>query len=117
LILGWTFKEDVADVRNTRVIDIYRELRSYGVDVLVYDPEADAREVLHEYGVRLVDAPENHGSYDAVILAVKHRALLTKLTVEKVRSFGGMRAPIVVDVKGFFAPKEMDRTGLVYWRL
>ena len=62
LILGWTFKEDVPDIRNTRVIDIYRELQSYGVDVSCYDPEADLAEVKHEYGIELLDTDQHEGA-------------------------------------------------------
>ena len=70
LILGVTFKENCPDIRNSRVIDIYKELVQFGVSVSVYDPHADKKEVKHEYGISLIAAPE--GAYDAVILAVSH---------------------------------------------
>ncbi len=72
LILGVTFKEDCPDIRNSRVIDIHRELRQFGMDVDTYDPYANPDEVLQEYRISLVHAPE--GTYDAIILAVGHRA-------------------------------------------
>ena len=102
LILGWTFKEDVPDIRNTRVIDIFRELESYGVDVSCYDPLADVAEVKHEYGISLVRT-ENIGiGYDAVILAVKHRQLVQRFDLSALRQLGGIKVPLIIDVKGFF---------------
>jgi UDP-N-acetyl-D-glucosamine/UDP-N-acetyl-D-galactosamine dehydrogenase len=75
LILGFTFKEDCPDVRNTRVIDIYNELKSFDMDVDVYDPWADAAEVEHEYGIQIVNGGRtpNLDDYSAVILAVAHK--------------------------------------------
>jgi UDP-N-acetyl-D-galactosamine dehydrogenase len=75
LILGFTFKEDCPDVRNTRVIDIYNELRSFDMDVCVYDPWADAAEVKHEYGIDVIngDSKPNLSDYSAIILAVGHQ--------------------------------------------
>ncbi|MNK10365.1 UDP-N-acetyl-D-glucosamine 6-dehydrogenase [compost metagenome] len=75
LILGITFKEDCPDIRNSRVIDIYAELRQFGLDVDVYDPYADKQEVNHEYGIQLVD--DINQSYDAIILAVCHKEFLS----------------------------------------
>lgn len=79
LILGFTFKEDCPDVRNTRVIDIYNELKSFDMDVCVYDPWADAAEVMHEYGIEILNGgkqPEME-QYAAVILAVAHQEFRT----------------------------------------
>jgi UDP-N-acetyl-D-galactosamine dehydrogenase len=75
LILGFTFKEDCPDVRNTRVIDIYNELKSFDMDVDVYDPWADGTEVEHEYGIHIVNGGRtpNLEDYSAVILAVAHK--------------------------------------------
>ncbi|MDO8965709.1 nucleotide sugar dehydrogenase [Algoriphagus sp.] len=75
LILGFTFKEDCPDVRNTRVIDIYNELKSFDMDVCVYDPWADPAEVLHEYGVTVINGgtKPNLEDYSAIILAVAHQ--------------------------------------------
>lgn len=76
LILGFTFKEDCPDVRNTRVIDIYKELKSFDMDVDVYDPLADPAEVIDEYGIKIVNGemPRNLEQYSAIILAVAHKA-------------------------------------------
>lgn len=75
LILGFTFKEDCPDVRNTRVIDIYQELKSFDMEVDVYDPWADPEEVKHEYGIDLINnnTKQNLGQYAAIILAVAHK--------------------------------------------
>ncbi len=99
LLLGFTFKEDCPDVRNTRVIDIYNELVNYDIKVEVYDPWVKPNEVFDEYGIDVI----NHlpiGPFSAVILAVAHKVFLSL----DVRSF----APngIVYDVKGIL-PKEI----------
>lgn len=71
LIMGATFKEDVSDIRNSKVFDLYRELKNYSLKVDVVDPHADPEEVLGEYSVAIKDAPE--GDYDVIIVAVNHR--------------------------------------------
>ncbi|MDF2158196.1 nucleotide sugar dehydrogenase [Algoriphagus sp. CAU 1675] len=75
LILGFTFKEDCPDVRNTRVIDIYNELRSFDMDVDVFDPWADPKEVMNEYGIKIINGNthDNLDQYSAIILAVAHK--------------------------------------------
>ncbi len=77
LILGVTFKENCPDVRNTKVVDVYRELREYGVDVDIYDPWADPSEVKHEYGVEILNEIHPQNQYDAVVVAVSHNEFLT----------------------------------------
>jgi UDP-N-acetyl-D-galactosamine dehydrogenase len=79
LILGFTFKEDCPDVRNTRVIDIYQELKSFDIEVCVYDPWADAAEVKHEYGIDIINggAKPVLSDYSAIILAVGHKEFKT----------------------------------------
>jgi UDP-N-acetyl-D-galactosamine dehydrogenase len=103
LILGWTFKENVPDIRNTRVIDIYRELKSYGVDVGCHDPEADPSEVQHEYGILLVQEGEVRTDYDAVILAVKHSVFEERFKADELAKLHKERAPIIIDVKGCYS--------------
>lgn len=76
LVLGITFKENVPDIRNSRVIDIVRELEDFGFKVDVYDPVADPSEVLEEYGIRLIKSVECKKVYGAVVLAVKHDEFL-----------------------------------------
>nr|MBI1230853.1 nucleotide sugar dehydrogenase [Cytophagales bacterium] len=75
LILGFTFKEDCPDVRNTRVIDIFQELRSFDMEVDVYDPWASKEEVAHEYGIEIIEGktPPDLSLYSAIVLAVAHR--------------------------------------------
>lgn len=99
LILGWTFKEDVPDIRNTRVVDIYHELRSYGVEVVVHDPEANPAEVKHEHGIDLITDPITAAPYAAVVVTVKHRSLGNLLTDEALTRFSGAVPAVLIDVK------------------
>jgi UDP-N-acetyl-D-galactosamine dehydrogenase len=105
LILGITFKENCPDIRNSRVIDIYRELVEFGLNVEVYDPYASATEVQAEYGITLQTQPA--GQYDAIILAVAHQAFST-LDYASLKC--GEKA-VIYDTKAF-----LDR-GLVDARL
>ena len=116
LILGWTFKENVPDVRNTRVIDIYRELEAYGAKPMAFDPHADPDEVRHEYGIDLLKEV-GAGPYDAVILAVRHKELVATYTLDALRALGGKSAPVVIDVKGFFTHAVLKSSGMVIWQL
>lgn len=70
LVLGITFKENCPDIRNSKVVDVIQELKSYGTNVDIYDPQADAEEVLHEYGLKLTSKPDK--KYNAIVLAVSH---------------------------------------------
>jgi UDP-N-acetyl-D-galactosamine dehydrogenase len=76
LILGMTFKENVPDIRNSRVIDIINELKDFGVEVDVWDPVADPHEIKEEYGIEMINSPSK-SSYEAVLLAVKHEQFMT----------------------------------------
>jgi UDP-N-acetyl-D-galactosamine dehydrogenase len=93
LVLGITFKENCPDIRNSKVVDVIRELESYGTDVDVYDPEADAAEVLHEYGFSLI--PSLSKKYDAIILTVSHKQF-DSLNWQAIRH----DKTVVYDVKG-----------------
>jgi UDP-N-acetyl-D-galactosamine dehydrogenase len=113
-ILGLTFKEDCADLRNSKVVDIIHELRSYGVEVFVHDPEADPQEALAEYGVHLLPWDELPRA-DAIVGAVAHaqfRALAVEDLARKVT-----RGGVVVDVKAAFDPAALRDAGLHVWRL
>lgn len=101
LILGFTFKEDCPDVRNTRVIDIYRELRSFDMEVDVFDPWANAFEVRHEYGLDLLPSLIEINSYSAIILAVAHKEF-KDLKIEKSDQ------QVVFDVKGVLPKENVD---------
>jgi UDP-N-acetyl-D-galactosamine dehydrogenase len=105
LVLGLTFKENCPDVRNTKVVDVIRELEKNGAKVDVHDPWADRREARHEYGISPIVSPRP-GSYDAVVLAVAHdrfRALGPK----GARRFG-RRSAVLYDVKYAFPAHEVD---------
>jgi UDP-N-acetyl-D-glucosamine/UDP-N-acetyl-D-galactosamine dehydrogenase len=113
-VLGLTFKEDCADLRNSKVGDVIRELRSYGVEVCVHDPYADAIEAQHEYGVSLMqwgDLPRA----DALVLAVAHRSLL-QLSVDDL-SRKLIRGGCVIDVKSGLDGEALRGAGLRVWRL
>ena len=113
-VLGLTFKEDCADIRNTKVVDILHELRSYGVDVFVHDPQADAEEALHEYGVALT-AWDHLPQADAVVAAVAHqefRALSVEGLTPKLKPQG-----VLVDVKAAYDAQALQAAGFTVWRL
>jgi UDP-N-acetyl-D-galactosamine dehydrogenase len=114
-LLGLTFKEDVPDLRNTRVVDIIAELRDYGVEVLVHDPLADAEEARSYYGLDL--SPwEGLRGVDAVIVAVGHSAYQDMGLAEVLDLCHGER-PLLLDLKGIFGPREVEARHGVYWRL
>lgn len=119
LMLGLTFKENVTDIRNTRVIDIVRELEEYGIEVIVTDPLAHPEEVKHEYGIEL-QKYEGGIKVDAVIIAVAHDEFKKKVTptVLKGHLARGAGKGVVIDVKGMFHPSTFENSpGLLYWRL
>jgi UDP-N-acetyl-D-galactosamine dehydrogenase len=102
LILGFTFKEDCPDVRNTKVIDIVRELETYGIEVTIHDPWADEHEVQHEYGVvsnKVIPA----GNYQAAVLAVAHKEFKS-LNIKNLVESGG----VLYDVKGLLEESLID---------
>jgi len=114
-LLGLTFKEDVPDLRNSRVEDIIHELSDYHVDVLVHDPLADAKEAKEEYGVDLLPLPELM-QLDALILAVSH-AEFAHLDAGRIAAmFKNPENGIVIDVKGFLNRDALSRD-FRYWRL
>jgi UDP-N-acetyl-D-galactosamine dehydrogenase len=104
--LGFTFKENCPDLRNTRVIDILRELRDYNVQADVYDPWIDAEQAYCEYGIRPIEYPLS-GAYDAVIIAVSHNQF-RELGVEGIRIFGKPQNHILYDLKYVLNANESD---------
>ena len=114
-ILGVTFKENCPDTRNSKVIDIVRELEEYGIKPLVVDPEADAEEAKRLYDLDLSKA-EDLKEMDAVIIAVAHDKFKT-LSAESLESLYGVGKRVLADVKGILNKDEMVRRGFVYWRL
>lgn len=105
LVLGLTFKENCPDLRNTRVVDVIRELQDYGMTVHVHDPWVDPDEARKEYGLELVTEPET-GSYDGVVLAVAHEEFRAS-GADALRRFGGA-GHIFCDLKSVFPRSESD---------
>lgn len=114
-ILGLTFKENVPDLRNTRVVDVIRELEDYGAKPLAHDPLADAAEASQAYGIALACLDEMR-DLDALILAVAHDEY-KKLTPDQIKAFFSGSQPIVVDAQAIFNPAEMAVAGIDLWRL
>jgi UDP-N-acetyl-D-galactosamine dehydrogenase len=106
LVLGLAFKENCPDIRNTRVIDIVRELGDFGAEVEVFDPWIDCAGAEREYGLRVLGAEPAGGGYDAVILAVAHRQF-REMGAGRIRAMAG-EPSVFCDVKGVFAREESD---------
>jgi len=117
LVLGLTFKENISDIRNTKVIDIYDELTEYGIRVYVHDPYAYKDEVKAKFDIELIKAVGDQKPYDAIILAVKHLPYVQELGLEQIRDLSRGANPILVDVKAFYSQGEALRQGFFYWRL
>lgn len=116
-ILGFTFKENCPDTRNTKVIDIYRELGEYGITPVVVDPAADAGEAKNLYGITF-ETMEAVRDMDAVIIAVAHDEFLS-LNKEKINSFyrASHSKKVLMDLKGLLDRKEYLPEEFIYWRL
>lgn len=110
LVMGATFKENVSDIRNSKIADVVKELRSFGIQVEVVDPHASSEELEHEYGFSLTKNPGK--GYDAAIIAVNHKEYenLDESYFKQILSEGGL----IVDVKGAFRKKIKN---LSYWSL
>lgn len=115
-ILGFTFKENCPDTRNTRVIDIVKEFEEYGIEPIVVDPWADKPDVYKEYGITLADEADVK-NMDVVIVAVSH-AVYRSITKEAVDlMFVKSDKRVLIDVKGILDKKEYEADGYYYWRL
>ncbi|MDE6386318.1 MAG: nucleotide sugar dehydrogenase [Lachnospiraceae bacterium] len=116
-ILGFTFKENCPDTRNTKVIDIYKELGEYGIEPIVVDPAADAEEAKCLYGVSF-GTMEDVTDMDAVIIAVAHESFL-ELTKEQISAFykPAHKQKVLMDIKGLLNRKEYLTEDYLYWRL
>jgi len=117
LVLGLTFKENVPDIRNTKVVDIIAELQDYEVEVLVHDPVADPVEAREEYGLELVGL-DAVGQVDGVVLAVAHQ-VFRGISVERLHELcgNGNGCGVVVDVKGMLDRPAIESKELWYWGL
>ena len=113
-MLGLTFKENCADLRNSKVADVINELKSFGIEVFVHDPYADPEEALHEYGVRLFSWDELPRA-DAIVAAVSHHQL-TSLAVEDFEK-KLVKGGCFIDVKACFDQAGLEKAGIRVWRL
>ena len=114
-ILGFTFKENCPDTRNTKIIDIVRELREYGIEPVIADPQADAEEAKRLYGVEF-SGMEAVKDMDAVVLAVAHREF-AGLSMETVDGWFGQGRKVLLDLKGMLDRKAYEKAGYIYFRL
>ncbi len=114
IVLGLTFKENCPDLRNSKVIDVINELKSYGIEVLVHDPVPDAAEARHEYGLDLVKW-EDLPVADAIVAAVSHTEFLAKSTADYLTKI--VKNGCFVDIKSQFDLKAFENAGLTTWRL
>ena len=117
-ILGFTFKENCPDTRNTKIVDIYNELKEYGITAQIADPAADADEAKRLYGIEFVDMASIQNC-DAVILAVAHEQFkgLSAADFDKMFKAGDNSTKVLVDIKGLLDRKEYEAAGYNYWRL
>ncbi len=114
-ILGFTFKENCPDTRNSKIIDIVKELKDYGIEPIIADPQADADEAKRLYDVEFVDISMIK-NMDAIILAVAHEEF-SHFSIQQVDSFFGRGKKVLLDIKGMLNRKEYENAGYSYWRL
>ncbi|MBQ9886574.1 MAG: nucleotide sugar dehydrogenase [Lachnospiraceae bacterium] len=114
-ILGFTFKENCPDTRNTKIIDIVNELKEYGITPVIADPQADADEAKRLYGIEFVDI-NTVKDMDAVVLAVAHTEFAS-FKMSEMDGFFGEGKKILLDLKGLLDRKEYEKAGYSYWRL
>ncbi|MEA3195211.1 MAG: UDP-N-acetyl-D-glucosamine/UDP-N-acetyl-D-galactosamine dehydrogenase [Betaproteobacteria bacterium] len=113
-ILGLTFKEDVPDLRNSKVMDVVNELKEFGVEIHIHDPAASAEEAMHEYGVRL-EAWQDLPAADALILAVAHRSYRELAQEDLLKKV--VRQGVVIDIKSVLDAEALRQHGMRVWRL
>ncbi|MRR49955.1 MAG: nucleotide sugar dehydrogenase [Rhodocyclaceae bacterium] len=113
-VLGLTFKENCADLRNSKVVDIINELKSFGVEVFVHDPWAEADEAQHEYGVRLLSWDELPRA-DAIVAAVSHKELVALSAEDMQKKL--IKGGCFIDVKAGFDQAALEGAGVRVWRL
>jgi len=113
-VLGLTFKENCADLRNSKAADVINELKSYGIEVFVHDPYADPEEALHEYGVQLLDWDDLPRA-DAIVATVSHKQLLDIPVDDFQKKL--IRGGAFIDVKACFDQVSLEEFGIRVWRL
>ena len=114
-ILGFTFKENCPDTRNSKVFDIVKELREYSIEPIVADPVADSDEAENLYGIKLTDVSEIK-EMDGVILAVAHEEF-GNITLDDMNKICAGNPKVLLDIKGILNRKEYEKAGYCYWRL
>lgn len=118
-ILGFTFKENCPDTRNTKVIDIVKELREYGIEPITADPVADEKEAERLYGIRLAEPQQLEGKCDAVVIAVAHQEF-TGLEMADISRFfycADNGKKVLADLKGLLDRRKYEDAGYRYWRM
>jgi UDP-N-acetyl-D-galactosamine dehydrogenase len=114
-VLGVTFKENCPDIRNSKVVDIVGELRSWGVEVVLTDPHADAQELHEEYGLSLGTIDPAH-QVDALVVAVAHSEFRA-MTSQQLRGLVRSEHPVLIDVKSLYKRADLEAAGFHVWRL
>ena len=114
-VLGLTFKENVPDLRNSKVPDIINELREYGVRVVVHDPIAEAEEAVAEYGIHLVEWKDIQ-NLDGLIVAVAHRNFIQMSLPDLLKPLRSQQSGVLIDVKSVLDPQQIP-SSVKYWRL
>jgi UDP-N-acetyl-D-glucosamine/UDP-N-acetyl-D-galactosamine dehydrogenase len=119
LIMGLTFKENISDIRNTKVIDIYKELKEYGVNVFIHDPHALKKDVLAEYNIETIDSIEENAPYNGIILSVKHQEYLNKYNISSLNKLydKNLKNKVFIDIKGAFEKEALEKDNFNYWCL
>lgn len=116
LVLGITFKENVPDIRNSKIYELIKELKEFFVVPYIYDPVAHSDEVLEEFGLSLINKADEYTPYDAIILAAKHKVFLEEFDLNFYKKISS-EPRILVDIKGVYSKEKAEKEGFIYWRL
>jgi UDP-N-acetyl-D-galactosamine dehydrogenase len=106
----------VPDVRNSKVFEVIKELREFGIEPVVYDPIAREEEVKEEFHIELEKDYKTKAPYDAILYAVRHRVFLETFNLEEFKRLS-LEPSILFDIKGVFDRKDAEELGFIYWRL
>ncbi|MDI9486811.1 MAG: nucleotide sugar dehydrogenase, partial [Bacillota bacterium] len=116
-VLGLTFKENCPDIRNTKVVDIIKELKEYGINPLITDPLSDKQEAYREYGLELTDISDIC-ELDALVIAVGHKEYVSMGQKEIEKMFNKKnKTKVLIDIKGILDKKEFEKENYIYWSL